>query len=161
MVYPTGIRAVDHAVETLCSIDANAYTDGTARQALRLLSAGLPAVKSDPGNLDARLQCLMSAWMSMVGIVTGTRLGASHAIGHILGGTANVPHGLYLLCHRFPLWRLCIRWTTHNREAVASPSMGRPGVPASQVLDEFIAGLELPRSLGAVGVDAGADSNIG
>ncbi len=33
----TGIRAVDHAVETYCSIDGNAYTDSTALQALRLL----------------------------------------------------------------------------------------------------------------------------
>jgi len=149
----TGIRAVDHAVETLCSIDANAYTDGTARQALRLLSAGLPAVKSDPGNLDARLQCLMGAWMSMVGIVTGTRLGASHAIGHILGGTANVPHG-YTSCVMLP-FVLAFNASVNNaqQEAVAE-SMGRPGVPASQVLDEFIAGLELPRSLGAVGVGA-------
>ena len=33
----TGIRAVDHAVETYLSIDANAYTDGACLQALRLL----------------------------------------------------------------------------------------------------------------------------
>jgi len=37
--------------------------------------------------------CMMGAWLSKVGIVSGTRLGASHAIGHILGGSANVPHG--------------------------------------------------------------------
>ena len=42
----TGIRAVDHAVETYCSLDANAYTDGAALQALRLLSEGLSRVKA-------------------------------------------------------------------------------------------------------------------
>ena len=89
----------------------------------------------------------------MVGIVTGTRLGASHAIGHILGGTANVPHG-YTSCVMLP-FVLAFNASVNNaqQEAVAE-SMGRPGVPASQVLDEFIAGLGLPRSLGAVGVDA-------
>ena len=47
----TGIRAVDHAVETYCSIDGNAYTDSTALQALRLLGRGLAAVKRDPADL--------------------------------------------------------------------------------------------------------------
>ena len=32
--------------------------------------------------------------------------------------------------------------------------MGRPGVAAATVLDEFIAGLGLPRTLGAIGVGA-------
>ena len=89
----SGVRAIDHAVETLLSLDANDYTDGTALQALRALGAGLPGVKEEASNLDARLRCMMGAWLSMVGIVSGTRLGASHAIGHILGGSANVPHG--------------------------------------------------------------------
>jgi maleylacetate reductase len=86
----SGVRAVDHAVETFLSLDANDYTDGTALQALRSLGDGLVRVKADPGDLDARLRCMMGAWLSMVGIVTGTRLGASHAIGHIrrLGGRA-------------------------------------------------------------------------
>ena len=149
----TGIRAVDHAVETLCSIDANDYTDGAARQALRLLSAGLPAVKADPSDIEARLQCLMGAWMSMIGIVTGTRLGASHAIGHILGGTANVPHG-YTSCVMLPFVLAFNEPANGAQQAAVSESMGRAGVPASQVLDEFIAGLGLPRSLAAVNVDA-------
>ncbi|MEM7406292.1 MAG: iron-containing alcohol dehydrogenase [Pseudomonadota bacterium] len=147
----TGIRAVDHAVETLCSIDANEYTEGAARQALRLLGQGLPAVKADPGNLEARHQCLMGAWMSMVGIVTGTRLGASHAIGHILGGTANVPHG-YTSCVMLPYvleWNASVNGT---QQAAVSESLGQPGRPACDVLDEFIGGLGMPRSLTAVDV---------
>ena len=67
----SGVRAVDHAVETLLSIDANDYTDGTALQALRTLSAGLPRVKTDARDLDARLSSMMGAWLSMVGIVSG------------------------------------------------------------------------------------------
>src|SRR6266576_982834 len=81
----TGIRAVDHAVETYCSIDGNAYTDSTALQALRLLGRGLPAAKRDPADTAARLDCQIGAWISMTGIVSGTRMGASHAIGHVLG----------------------------------------------------------------------------
>jgi len=147
----TGIRAVDHAVETLCSIDANEYTDGAAMQALRLLGAGLPAVKADPNNLEARHQCLMGAWMSMVGIVTGTRLGASHAIGHILGGTANVPHG-YTSCVMLPFVLEHNLSVNAPRQKLISECMGQAGKPASEVLDAFIGGLGLPRSLTSVGV---------
>src|SRR5207245_3915236 len=97
----TGIRAVDHAVETFCSIDGNAYAASTALQALRLLGGGLAAVKRDPADLAARLDCQIGAWISMTGIVGGTRMGASHAIGHVLGGSAGVPHG-YTSCVMLP-----------------------------------------------------------
>ena len=147
----TGIRAVDHAVETLCSIDANDYTDGTSLQALRLLSQGLPGTKADPEDLAARQQCLMGAWLSMVGIVTGSRLGASHAIGHILGGTANVPHG-YTSCVMLPYVLAYNREINADRQALVAAALGSPDGLASQILHELIEGLGLPRSLGEVGV---------
>jgi maleylacetate reductase len=142
----TGIRAVDHAVETYCSLDANAYTDGAALQALRLLSAGLARVKADPSDLEARLQCLMGAWISMTGIVTGTRLGASHAIGHILGGTANVPHG-YTSCIMLPYVMDYNAAINSNRQADIAAALGQPGGSAGDALDKLISGLGMPRTL--------------
>ncbi len=147
----TGIRAFDHAVETYCSIDANPYTDGTALHALRLLSRGLAATKADRCDLDARLDCLIGAWLSMVGVVSGIRLGASHAIGHILGGTADVPHG-YTSCVMLPHVLDYNAAVNGERQAAMAEALGRPGVPASEVVHDLIAGLGLPRSLAEVGV---------
>jgi maleylacetate reductase len=147
----TGIRAVDHAVETFCSIDGNPYTDGTALQALRLLGRGLPAVKRDPSDLAARLDCQIGAWISMSGIVTGTRMGASHAIGHVLGGSAGVPHG-YTSCIMLPPVLAFNAAVNGERQAEISAALGRPGEAASTVLDQFISGLGLPRRLRDVGV---------
>ena len=121
--------------------------------ALRLLSAGLRGVKANPGDLEARHQCLMGAWMSMVGIVTGTRLGASHAIGHILGGTAGVPHG-YTSCVMLPFVLEFNADTNPERQALVAEALGQAGRPASEVLHELISDLGLPRSLGAVEVTA-------
>ena len=61
----TSIRAVDHVVEDLCSINLQAYVEGTARHALRLLADGLPnrrliRLTSTPGC------CQTGAWMSMI-----------------------------------------------------------------------------------------------
>jgi maleylacetate reductase len=151
----TGIRAVDHAVETFCSIDGNAYTDSTALQALRLLGRGLPAVKRDPSDLGARLDCQIGAWISMTGIVSGTRMGASHAIGHVLGGSAGVPHG-YTSCVMLPAVLAFNAAVNADRQAEISSALGAPGQPAAEVLDRFIAGLGLPRRLRDVGVERSA-----
>jgi maleylacetate reductase len=147
----TGIRAVDHAVETFCSIDGNAYTDSTALQALRLLGRGLPAAKRDPTDLEARLDCQIGAWNSMAAIVTGTRMGASHAIGHVLGGSAGVPHG-YTSCVMLPAVLAFNAEVNADRQTEISAALGAAGQPASEVLDRFIAGLGLPRRLRDVGV---------
>ena len=142
----TGIRAVDHAVETYLSIDSNHYTDGACLQALKLLGEGLPRVKADPGDLEARLNCLMGAWMSMTGVITGARLGASHAIGHILGGSAGVPHG-HTSCIMLPYvldWNASVNG---GRQKDIAAAMGQTGTPLSQVLDEFIRNLGMPRRI--------------
>ena len=142
----TGIRAVDHAVETYCSLDANPYTDGTALHALKLLGRGLTGVKRDPADLTARLDCLIGTWTSMVGVVSGTRLGASHAIGHILGGSAGVPHG-YTSCVMLPYVLDYNSAVNDHRQADLSGALDQATRPASQALDHFISGLGLPRHL--------------
>jgi len=147
----TGVRAVDHAVETFCSLDANDYTDGTALQALRLLAEGLPRVKRDPADLEARLKCQVGAWTSMAGIVTGTRLGASHAIGHILGGTANVPHG-HTSCVMLPAVLAWNAPVNAERQRALSAALGEAERPAADLLDRFVAGLGMPRTLREVGI---------
>ncbi|MCB1743557.1 MAG: iron-containing alcohol dehydrogenase, partial [Gammaproteobacteria bacterium] len=124
---------------------------GTALQALRSLGAGLPRVKADPGDLDARLKCMMGAWLSMVGIVSGTRLGASHAIGHILGGSAGVPHG-HTSCVMLPYVLEYNASVNAGLQAEVAAALGHAGEPASAVLDALIGGLGMPRRLREVQV---------
>ena len=51
----TGVRAVDHCVEAVCSPEANAYCDAQSLHGLKLLTEGLKASKADPLDLAARL----------------------------------------------------------------------------------------------------------
>lgn len=149
----TGIRAVDHAVEAICSTLANQYCDSAAMHALRLLGSGLPRVKADPNDLDARLSCQIGAWLSMTAVIGGVPMGASHAIGHILGGTCDVPHG-YTSCIMLPA---VLRWNASinkDRQALIAEAMGRPGVEAGDLLRDFIVNLGMPRTLREVGVGA-------
>jgi maleylacetate reductase len=95
---------------------------------------------------------MMGAWPSMVGIVSGTRLGASHAIGHILGGSANVPHG-HTSCVMLPYVLDFNERVNVQRQREVSASLGQPAKRASEVLDDFIRGLGMPRRLREVKVD--------
>ena len=147
----TGIRAVDHAVEDICSVDGQPISEGAAYHALRLLGKGLPAVKTDPADLDARLDCQIGAWMSMVGSQTGVSKGASHGIGHVLGGTAGVPHG-YTSCVMLPHVLRFNHVANADKQARVSEALGRPGEPAADAVAALIAGLGLPARLRDVGV---------
>jgi maleylacetate reductase len=147
----TGIRAVDHAVEDICSVDGQPLSEGAAYHALRLLGKALSAVKSNPGDLEARLDCQIGAWMSMVGSQTGVSKGASHGIGHVLGGTAGVPHG-YTSCVMLPHVLRFNHPVNSEKQARVSEALGRAREPAADVVAELIAGLGLPTRLRDVGV---------
>ena len=147
----TGVRSVDHALETLGSHLSNHFSDGVADSALRLLIEALPAVQADPTDLDARLRCQVGAWQSMVPVVGNVPMGASHAIGHILGGTCDVPHG-YCSCVMAPSVLHFNHAANADRQRRISACFGQPDRLAGDLVHEFIAGLGMPRSLGAVGV---------
>ena len=147
----TGVRSLDHALETLGSLQSDHFSDGIAQSACRLLVEALPAVNADPSDLDARLRCQVGAWQSMVPVVGGVPMGASHAIGHILGGTCDVPHG-YCSCVMAPSVLHFNSEVNAERQKSISVCFGQPDVPAGDLVDEFITNLGMPRSLREVGV---------
>ena len=142
----TGIRAVDHCVEGICSREAHPYADAQAVRGLSMLAQALPRVKADASDLDARMDCQIGTWLSMAPLSAGVPMGASHGIGYVLGAVFDVPHG-YTSCVMLPS---VMRWNKQDnaeRQALVSEAMGHPGKDAADVLDRFIRGLGLPRSL--------------
>ena len=63
----TGIRAVDHCVEGICSNESTEFTNASALHGLSLLARGLPRVMANPGDMEARLDCQTGSWLSMAG----------------------------------------------------------------------------------------------
>jgi maleylacetate reductase len=149
----TGIRAVDHAVEDLCSGNPQPMSDGASLHALRLLGRGLRACKADPGDLAARLDCQLGAWLSMVGSQNGVTKGASHGIGHVLGGTAGVPHG-YTSCVMLPHVLRFNRPVNAARQGWVAEALGMPGGEAADAVAALVGALGLPQTLRDVGVRA-------
>jgi maleylacetate reductase len=149
--FSTGVRSLDHCFETLGALDSNDYWDGMAMNGLRLLSKGLLACKADYKNLTARQQCQMGAWCSMVAIVAGLPMGISHATGHALGGSFNVPHG-YTSCVMAPFALEFNADVNGERQKLISLALGEPQTPAHVLADRLIRALDMPRSLGKVGL---------
>jgi maleylacetate reductase len=142
----TGIRGVDHAVETLCSIDAHPYCDGLALHALRLFAEALPR----PHDLAARLTCQQASWLAGSSIAR-VNYGASHGIGHALGAFADVPHG-HTSCVMLPHVMRYNEPATGAKQQLIAEVFGRSRVPAADAVAELVAALKQPTTLRAVGV---------
>ncbi len=145
----TGIRAVDHCVEGICSNEANAFGDAQALKGLSLLARGLPRVKANPQDLAARLDCQMGTWLSMGPLASGVPMGASHGIGYILGALFGVPHG-HTSCIMLPAVMRWNKGANAARQAQVAEAMGEAGQDAGDALDRLIRGLGMPRSLDTV-----------
>jgi len=148
----TGIRAVDHCVEGICSNEAHPYGDAQALKGLAMLAGALPRVKADGTDIEARMNAQIGTWLSTGPLASGVPMGASHGIGYVLGAEFGVPHG-YTSCVMLPA---VMRWNKSanaERQALVAAAMGHASEDACDVLDRFIRGLGLPRSLREVGVD--------
>jgi maleylacetate reductase len=88
----SGIKALDHALESLVSPRHHPVTDTLAVEAARVLFAVLPECAADPRALEPRGRAQVAAWMSLFSAAT-VRGGLSHALGHQLGAHG-VPHGI-------------------------------------------------------------------
>ncbi|TCS36550.1 alcohol dehydrogenase class IV [Paucimonas lemoignei] len=147
----TGIRAVDHAVETICSRSPQPFTDGTCLHGLSMLSKSLQTNHVSPDNLDARLESQLGVWLASTGLGR-VEWGASHGIGHQLGAVANVLHG-HCSCVMLPSVLIWNRANNAQRQALVARAMGRDDGDAAQAVADLVAALGQPSRLRDVGVD--------
>lgn len=147
--FSTGMKAVDHAVEQLCHPVRAPFADALAADGLMRLARGLTATKSDPADLDARLECQFGMWLAISGSGSGRGMGPSHAIGHTLGGSYGVPHGI-TSCVTLPA---VLAWSARDagdRQAVISALLG--GSSAADAVKNLVWSLDLPGDLKSVGI---------
>jgi len=88
----TGMDALSHSLEALCSPGFHPLADGIAQEGIRLVFANLPAAYDDGGDLVARGRMLVASSMGATAFQKG--LGAMHALSHSLGALYDSHHGL-------------------------------------------------------------------
>jgi maleylacetate reductase len=151
LLLSTGMRAVDHAVESYCSPLANPATEALSLQGLRLLARSLPLIRANPRDLEPRLEAQFGMWQAIAPSAAGVGMGASHGIGYALGGSFGVPHG-HTSCVMLPP---VLRWNAAvngERQRALAAAMGAPDRSAADLVAELVAGLGQPGTLRAVGI---------
>ena len=145
----SGINAIAHAVEALYAPDASPVVSLMAEEGTRALSAALPAVVADGGDLDARADAQYGAWLC--GAVLGaTTMGLHHKLCHALGGTLDLPHAP---THTVVLPHALAFNQPAAAQAVAALSRALGGVPdPARALWELAGRLGAPRSLRELGM---------
>ncbi len=146
----TGVRALDHAVEALCSINTQPLVDATSVRALALLGRSLKRHVAAPDDLAARLDGQMGAWLAATSI-RRTDYGASHGLGHALGADAGVPHGI-TSCVLLPTVMRYNAAVCAPQMAEIAAALGDPQRPAADQVEELIAALGLPTRLSQLGI---------
>ena len=144
----TGIRAVDHAAETLLAPGEHPLADAAALEGLRRLRSALPAVRARPADAAARTDCQLGAWFSYL-LPGPAAKGLSHTLGKRLGSRHGIPHGVtscLLLPH---VLRYLAPRAPRIMERIAQ-ALGAP--TAAEGVDQLVAQLDLPRHLAPYGL---------
>ncbi len=89
----TGINALAHCIEALYSVRRNPLSTAAALEGLRRIHQALPDCYHNGQNLEARSQMLAGAQLAGLSLAS-VSMGLHHGLCHVLGGTANVPHGI-------------------------------------------------------------------
>lgn len=88
----SGVRGIDHAVESILSPHAFGEATDVCLKGLTLLIPGLLNSHRDKHDIKARLNSQLGVSLTILPITWGVPAGASHGIGHMLG-PMGVGHG--------------------------------------------------------------------
>jgi len=119
----SGLDALTQCLEPFVSVRATPLTDGLAREGLSRAATGLRAAYADGGDLAARTDMAMCALLGGMALANA-KLGAVHGLAGVIGGTADVPHGMACAALLAPVIR-------------ANVGTLRSAVPGSPTLDRY------------------------
>jgi maleylacetate reductase len=89
----TGINALAHCIEALYSRTRNPISTAAATNGARHIGHALLRCFENGKDLEARTEMLMGAHLAGLSLAS-VSMGLHHGLCHVLGGTANVPHGI-------------------------------------------------------------------
>jgi alcohol dehydrogenase class IV len=125
----SGLDALTQCLEPFVSVRATPLTDGLAREGLRRAATGLRAAHADGGDLAARTDMAICALLGGMALANA-KLGAVHGLAGVIGGTADVPHGMACAALLAPVIEANVRTL-------------RSAAPGSSVLDRYAEAAQL------------------
>lgn len=89
----TAMDALTHAMESCTCIAANPISDAYAFAAVRKIGENLLKVMDNPADAEGRLELAQASTMAGIAF-SNAMVGLVHSLGHSLGATCHLPHGL-------------------------------------------------------------------
>jgi alcohol dehydrogenase class IV len=139
----SGLDALTQCLEPFVSVQATPLTDGLAREGLRRAGTGLRSAYADGSDVAARTDMAMCSLLGGMALANA-KLGAVHGLAGVIGGTADVPHGIACAALLAPVIEANVR-------VLCSEG---PGPPAA-VLDRYTEAARLLTGQPAASVEDG------
>jgi maleylacetate reductase len=155
----TGINALAHCVEALYSKTRNPLSTAAAGTGVQHILKALFNCYQDGRNLEWRTEMFLGAHLAGLSLAS-VSMGLHHGVCHVLGGTANIPHGIansIILPH-------AIRFNADATATQLLPVAEALGVPVNRInpmvvmeamvqkIFHLISQMNLPQRLRDVGV---------
>lgn len=155
----TGMNALAHCIEALYSPTRHPLSTAAALTSIRHIFKALLCCYQHGDDLNARAEMMLAAHLAGYSL-SGVKMGLHHGLCHVLGGTANIPHGIangIILPH-------AVRFNAEATAAQLFPAAEAAGIslknhsPVQMVLDlvdkifHLTGKMNLPQRLRDVGV---------
>ncbi|NOJ39190.1 iron-containing alcohol dehydrogenase [Bradyrhizobium australiense] len=147
----SGTRSMDHGIEALCSPAGTPLGDEVVLAGIRILHEAMLRTLDHPDDLEARRLSQYGSWLASFGLQARIPMGASHGIGHVLGGTFDVPH-YYCTPVMMPSLLRYNKPFTEDAQKRLATALGTPGIEAADAFAKFTKRLGLPGRLADVGI---------
>ena len=125
----SGLDALTQCLEPFVSVQATPLTDGLAREGLRRAGTGLRTAYADGADVAARADMAMCSLLGGMALANA-KLGAVHGLAGVIGGTADVPHGIACAALLVPVIEANVR-------TLRSGGVQEAGPPALGALDRY------------------------
>ena len=152
--FSTGVKALDHCIERLYCQGNQPAIDAPVLAAAERLFEYLPRSGERNSDLNARLECLIAAWLSMMG-APNFATGLSHALGHVIGVRYSVGHG-YTSCVTQPYVMEYNRSVSAPKQALLARAAGidtrgmddeTAAEAAAKAVDDLVLSMGMPHRI--------------
>ncbi len=157
----TGMDALSHNLEALCSPFYHPMAHGIALEGIRLVQQYLPTAVNDGANIEARHHMLVASSMGATAFQKG--LGAMHALAHPLGALYDAHHGT-LNAILMPYVLVANRSVIATKIASLARYMNLPDASFEGFLNWVLTmrqAIGIPHTLSEIGIPADRADDIG
>jgi maleylacetate reductase len=157
LLLSTGIRGLDHAINTLCAEAPNPFTSHMAEKAIALFIENLPRLALDTSDREALCNCQLATWYTGMGQMTISMMhGFSHFIVHVVGPYASIGHSDTACVMMLAQARWLEELGGGHHDSIKR-MLGREGDSFAAILYGLLKELGLPTTLSELGLD---DSDV-